>query len=211
MFVVAVFGLLAGGWLLDSAIQNRNPITSALDVIRNPATARQSVASSNGSAFTVDHPVNAPSATGAAAGNTVGYSGTVENGTTQANSGAAGVLAYARAQIGKPYKWGATGPGSFDCSGLVYMAFKSVGVTLPRTTATMLAATKAGKTFTTVSKADLKVGDLVFPDAGHVQIYSGGGKVVEAPRAGLNVREVNMWGFLTAVRYKGVTDQNQVR
>lgn len=47
---------------------------------------------------------------------------------------AAKALAFARAQIGKPYVWGATGPGSYDCSGLTQAAWKAAGVTLPRTT-----------------------------------------------------------------------------
>lgn len=112
----------------------------------------------------------------------------------QTGGGADQVLAYARAQIGKPYEWGATGPDSFDCSGLVNAAFKQIGVSLPRTTGGLITAGAS------VAKADLRPGDLVFPNPGHVQIYSGDGNVVEAPRKGKPVREVPMWGFLTARR-----------
>lgn len=98
-------------------------------------------------------------------------------------------LAYARAQIGKPYVFGATGPDSFDCSGLVYSAYKAVGISLGRTTYQQIFNGSP------VNQTDLRIGDLVFPDAGHVQIFSGGGHVVEAPHTGANVREVAMWGF----------------
>jgi NlpC/P60 family len=103
-------------------------------------------------------------------------------------------LAFARAQIGKPYVFGATGPNSYDCSGLVYAAYKSVGITLGRTTYQQVL------NGTAVSRTELKIGDLVFPDAGHVQIYSGGGNIVESPHTGANVREVPMWGFWKARR-----------
>lgn len=103
-------------------------------------------------------------------------------------------IAYARAQIGKPYRWGATGPNAYDCSGLVQAAYKSAGKALPRTTGLMI---NAG---TNVSRDQLAPGDLVFPDPGHVQIYTGNGMVVEAPHTGLAVREVAMWGFWRARR-----------
>jgi hypothetical protein len=74
------------------------------------------------------------------------------------------------------------------------MAYKSAGVKLPRTTGMMI------NSGTSVSKADLLPGDLVFPDPGHVQIYLGNGEIVEAPRSGLKVRRVKMWGFWRARR-----------
>lgn len=103
-------------------------------------------------------------------------------------------LAYARAQIGKPYVFGATGPDSFDCSGLIFTSYKNAGITLGRTTYQQIL------NGTAIDKANLAIGDLVFPDAGHVQIYSGNGRVVEAPHSGANVREVAMWGFWRARR-----------
>jgi cell wall-associated NlpC family hydrolase len=107
---------------------------------------------------------------------------------------AAAAIRFALAQVGKPYKWGSTGPNSYDCSGLVYAAYKSAGVSIPRTT--MLQAS-AGKL---VTKNNLIPGDLVFPDPGHVQIYLGNGRVVESPHTGAFVQVVNMWGFWTARR-----------
>lgn len=105
-------------------------------------------------------------------------------------------IAFALAQIGKPYVWATAGPNSYDCSGLVYAAFKNAGYKFNGrpTTYTLIGMG------TEVSKADLQPGDLVFPDAGHVQIYLGGGMIVEAPHTGANVRKVPMWGFWRARR-----------
>lgn len=104
------------------------------------------------------------------------------------------VLAFARAQIGKPYVFGATGPNSYDCSGLAQAAYASAGIRISRVTETQIAEGSP------VSQSQLAPGDLVFPDPGHVQIYSGNGNVIEAPHSGANVREVPMWGFWQARR-----------
>ena len=99
--------------------------------------------------------------------------------------GAAQAVAVARAQIGKPYVWGASGPDSFDCSGLTMYAWRAAGVSLPHSTYAQWAAT------THISQSELQPGDLVFfSGLNHVAIYSGGGMMIEAPHTGLNVREV---------------------
>ncbi|MEU4997671.1 NlpC/P60 family protein [Streptomyces sp. NPDC021622] len=97
---------------------------------------------------------------------------------------AAKVIAFAEAQIGKPYVWGATGPDSYDCSGLTQDAWKAAGISLPRTTWDQV------KVGTTVKTADAKPGDLVFfyDDISHVGIYIGDGKMIHAPKPGTNVR-----------------------
>jgi cell wall-associated NlpC family hydrolase len=98
-------------------------------------------------------------------------------------------LAFARAQIGKPYVWGAVGPGSYDCSGLTQAAWKAAGVTLPRTTYDQV---NAG---TTVSLANAQPGDLVFfyDDVTHVGIYIGNGMMIHAPKPGTYVREESIY------------------
>ncbi|AWN29040.1 MULTISPECIES: C40 family peptidase [Streptomyces] len=98
-------------------------------------------------------------------------------------------LAFARAQIGKPYVWGATGPASYDCSGLTQAAWKAVGVDLPRTTWDQV---KIGQR---VATKDLQPGDLVFfyDDISHVGMYIGNGKMVHAPKPGANVREESIY------------------
>ncbi|MFJ8151970.1 NlpC/P60 family protein [Streptomyces sp. NPDC094468] len=102
---------------------------------------------------------------------------------------AAKAIAFARAQIGKPYVWGATGPGSYDCSGLSQAAWKAAGVSLPRTTYDQV---NAG---TTVSLADARPGDLVFfyDDVTHVGIYIGDGMMIHAPKPGAYVREESIY------------------
>lgn len=98
-------------------------------------------------------------------------------------------IAFARAQIGKPYVWGATGPDSYDCSGLTQAAWKAAGVTLPRTTYDQV---NAG---TTVPLAAALPGDLVFfyDDVTHVGIYIGNGMMIHAPKPGAYVREESVY------------------
>jgi cell wall-associated NlpC family hydrolase len=73
---------------------------------------------------------------------------------------------WARTQAGKPYRYGGTGPGSYDCSGLVYAAYRHAGITLPRTTQQMLASGKFGRT------RSPRPGDLAFFGSGHVEIVT---------------------------------------
>ncbi|WP_081240342.1 C40 family peptidase [Streptomyces viridosporus] len=98
-------------------------------------------------------------------------------------------LSFARAQIGKPYVWGATGPGSYDCSGLTQAAWKAAGVTLPRTTYDQV---NAG---TTVPVSQARPGDLVFfyDDVTHVGVYVGNGRMIHAPKPGTYVREESIY------------------
>jgi hypothetical protein len=103
-------------------------------------------------------------------------------------------IRFATAQVGKPYRWGATGPNAYDCSGLIQTAYRHAGIHLTRTTYTMIHEGKE------VTRANLLPGDLIFPNPGHVQLYVGGGKVCEAPEAGVPVRVVPIWGFWRARR-----------
>ncbi|MEU8824173.1 NlpC/P60 family protein [Streptomyces sp. NPDC048636] len=98
---------------------------------------------------------------------------------------AAKAIAFAQAQVGKPYVWGATGPNSFDCSGLTQAAWKSAGVSLPRTTWDQV------KVGTRVSTSDLEPGDLVFfyDDISHVGLYIGDGMMIHAPKPGDAVKK----------------------
>ncbi|ANP48972.1 cell wall-associated NlpC family hydrolase [Streptomyces griseochromogenes] len=94
-------------------------------------------------------------------------------------------VAFARAQIGKPYVCGASGPGSYDCSGLVQAAWKAAGVSLPR------AGHDQARTGTPVPLADARPGDLVFfhGDSSHVGLCTGDGLMIHAPKPGAYVRE----------------------
>lgn len=108
-------------------------------------------------------------------------------------------LQAALSKIGSPYIWGATGPSSFDCSGLTSWAFAQAGVSIPRS-----AEAQAGSG-TPVSRADLQPGDLVFfySPVSHVGIYAGNGMVVHAPTFGQNVKvsPVEYMPYSSARRY----------
>ncbi|WBB63653.1 NlpC/P60 family protein [Streptomyces sp. WMMC500] len=117
-----------------------------------------------------------------------------DTGATKADT----VLAFAEAQLGKPYVWGATGPDSFDCSGLTQAAWREAGISLPRTTYDQV---NAG---TQVAKADLQPGDLVFfyDDVSHVGIYVGNGQMIHASKPGDDVKyeSIDYMPFHSGVR-----------
>lgn len=93
-------------------------------------------------------------------------------------------LKFARKQIGKPYRWGAEGPGGYDCSGLAMAAWRAAGVKIPRVTHAQYRGVKRK-----VKLKNLKPGDLVFfRNRNHVGLYVGGGKYLHAPRTGETVR-----------------------
>lgn len=93
-------------------------------------------------------------------------------------------VTYALRQLGKPYEWGAEGPETFDCSGLTSRAWEYAGTPIPRTSQEQWARLPH------VPLAELRPGDLVvyFPEATHVALYLGEGKVVQAPRTGEEIK-----------------------
>ena len=103
-------------------------------------------------------------------------------------------VAEARKHLGEPYVYGGAAPGGFDCSGLVQYCYKTVGINLPRTTSEQI---NFGKS---ISQANLKTGDLVFPSSGHVGLYTENGKFIHAPKTGDVVKEANVYSFYTARR-----------
>jgi cell wall-associated NlpC family hydrolase len=117
---------------------------------------------------------------------------------------AAAVVAAARAQLGKPYVWGATGPGSFDCSGLTGWAYAAAGVQLPRTSRSQWGAGPHP------GLAELQPGDLLFwgnnpadpRTIHHVAIYLGAGVMIAAPHSGAVVRVQPVYanGYVGATR-----------
>jgi cell wall-associated NlpC family hydrolase len=92
--------------------------------------------------------------------------------------------AFACGEAGKPYIFGAAGPSTYDCSGLVLAAWKTVGVYMPHN------AYEQSQSMPSVKMADIQIGDLVFyfGDVHHVAIYIGDGKVMNAPQAHDHVR-----------------------
>ncbi|MEU4833986.1 C40 family peptidase [Streptosporangium sp. NPDC023615] len=107
----------------------------------------------------------------------------------------------AKKQVGDPYRWGASGPGAFDCSGLVRYAWRKAGVSLPRITQSQYRTIRKK-----VSWSSLRPGDLLFfSGKGHVGMYVGKGRMVHSPSSGKTVRIVKLQGhyrssFAGAVR-----------
>lgn len=109
-------------------------------------------------------------------------------------AGNSNVVEIARQQIGKAYVWGATGPNTFDCSGLMLYCYKKIGITLPRVSRDQY-NTSGGIKIT--NKSDLQPGDLVFfarpgQPIHHVGMYSGNGNYIHSPRTGDFVKEVKL-------------------
>jgi cell wall-associated NlpC family hydrolase len=111
------------------------------------------------------------------------------------STGAQAAIDYARAQIGKPYQWGATGPDRFDCSGLTMRAWEQGGVQLPHYSVAQYEQAEK------VALGNIRPGDLVFFGSSksnhnsiyHVGLYIGGGNMIEAPYTGANVRISSIW------------------
>lgn len=102
-------------------------------------------------------------------------------------------VAFAYAQLGKPYVFGGTGPNGFDCSGLTQAAWASAGISIERTSEDQWASLPH------VSTSALQPGDiLVFAGASHVGLYVGGGMMIDAPHTGLNVEKVALSGWYSS-------------
>ena len=118
-----------------------------------------------------------------------------------AGSGVSAAINYARSKLGSPYRWGAAGPSSFDCSGLTMMAWRAGGKSLPHYSAAQYSAS------TPISRAALQPGDLVFWGSSprsihHVALYIGNGQILHAPRTGKPV-QVDSIDYWVAPRYFG--------
>jgi len=117
---------------------------------------------------------------------------------------AAAAIAFATRQIGKPYQWGATGPNSYDCSGLVYAAYAAAGIHIARTTY------QWRQDGPRIPLSQIQPGDLLFSagrdgtpaNPGHVVMYLGGGQIIQAPQTGEDVQidPLGLAGVVVATR-----------
>jgi cell wall-associated NlpC family hydrolase len=111
---------------------------------------------------------------------------------------AAAAIDFACSQIGKPYQWGASGPSSYDCSGLTSAAYAAAGVSLPRSSRQQYASGVK------VARSDIQPGDLVYfySPISHVGIYVGNGSVIDAPRTGkpVAIRSMEYMPYAGATR-----------
>ncbi|MEV8345440.1 C40 family peptidase [Streptomyces niveus] len=131
----------------------------------------------------------------AAVGGTMLAPGAVSE--AHAHPAAAKALNVAASKKGAPYKYGASGPHRFDCSGLTAFSYKKAGKALPRTAQQQYNRTRH------IAASSRKQGDLVFFHAGnrvyHVGIYAGAGKIWHSPKSGQVVRLERIWS--KSVRY----------
>ncbi|MEV0732004.1 C40 family peptidase [Polymorphospora sp. NPDC050346] len=125
-----------------------------------------------------------------------GYDGSGSVAGKVANPKAVGAVNYALAQRGKPYEWAAEGPHRFDCSGLMWAAYRSVGHTLNRVAKDQYYGTRNKP----VARTQLLPGDMLFfsssnrwQDIHHVGMYIGGGKMVHSPTTGDVVKVSTVW------------------
>jgi cell wall-associated NlpC family hydrolase len=133
-----------------------------------------------------NHASSSPSPSGSGSGSGSGSSGGQQAPppSAPASGAAATAVAFAKAQVGKPYQWGAAGPDAYDCSGLTMAAWAHAGVSLPHSSAAQYDATRR------VSAGELQPGDLIFrySPISHVSMYIGGGMQVSATHTGDYVR-----------------------
>ena len=112
---------------------------------------------------------------------------TIATYTGPTNTPAGKAVAFAYQQLGKPYVWGAAGPGSYDCSGLMQAAWAAAGVSIPRTTYEQWAGLPH------VPMSAIQPGDLIFFDGlGHVAMYVGNNMLVDAPQPGEYVEYISL-------------------
>lgn len=114
------------------------------------------------------------------------------------SGGASAAIAFARAQIGDPYRWGAAGPDAWDCSGLTMGAWGAGGKSLPHYSVAQYEQS------TPVSAGSLQPGDLVFWGSSsspssiyHMALYVGDGQIIHAPRTGRTVTQESMYYWIT--------------
>lgn len=185
---------------LGEAQQLLNSLT-AQEKARLAALAAQQEAAANKRAAAIAAQQKAAQAAAKAAAGSSGSGTSTGSGstTTPANTTIAQqVIAFAQQQLGKPYVWGATGPDSYDCSGLTQAAYKAAGIDLPRVTYDQV------NVGSRVSEDQLQPGDLIFfySDVSHVGIYIGNGEMIHAPHTGtvVKVAPITEMPFAAGVR-----------
>jgi cell wall-associated NlpC family hydrolase len=170
--------------------------------------AARAAAAARQSSDAADSASGASGGSGSSGGSSTGAApaGSTASPAAAPSAAAASAIAFARAQMGKPYVWGGEGPNGFDCSGLTMMAYQSAGISIPRVAA---AQYTIGRHIN--DQSQLQPGDLVFFANGsaasihHVGLYIGNGNMIEAPFTGANVRihTINRSGYFGATRPTG--------
>ncbi|MGM9977717.1 MAG: NlpC/P60 family protein [Clostridium sp.] len=137
---------------------------------------------------------NSSSSSSSNSGSSSSNSGSNSSGVTTSGSAQA-IVNEAYRHLGKAYVWGAKGPDNFDCSGFTSYVYKTVtGIWIGGDTYSQIGSGRE------VSQSELQPGDLVFPHAGHVGIYIGGGQMIHAPQTGDVVKVAPVYKFWRARR-----------
>ena len=180
----------------QAGVQQRAMASNAAAVKAHLAKSKQVLAQANSTVRTLIAEQKAREAAAARAAaalaNAGSGSGRAFNRANFGNPPVSGVGAkavwYAETRLGCPYVWAASGPNEFDCSGLTMWAYEQVGIHLNHYSRDQI---NEGKS---VSKSNLQPGDLVFfgSPIHHVGMYVGGGRFIEAPYSGANVRISNL-------------------
>lgn len=186
----AVSMLAAGAAVAGSGAATAAPVTVDVPVeLRLPGVPAQ---------VTVDLPEGIELPAGIAQAAPAAQPAPVEFAAPEVSAGQK-IVDAATTRVGSPYVWGATGPNSFDCSGLTSWAYQQAGISIPRTSQAQIGGG------TQVAKSDLQPGDIVafYSGATHVGIYAGNGQVVHAPYSGTSVSyaPLDSMPFYGATRY----------
>jgi cell wall-associated NlpC family hydrolase len=175
---VGVLSLFAGVYLIYASVTNQAPIQTLVAIVRDPANARQTLASRGA-------PISTRPLTG-------------RNAAIVEGGGGPAIVAFARAQIGKPYASPGDSVNTWDCSGLTKAAVKAgTGINLVHS-ATAQSLDLRGRS---VKREDLQAGDILFPTIGHCGVVSSPTTYIHAPTWGQVVKEQTIHGFISARRF----------
>jgi cell wall-associated NlpC family hydrolase len=173
---IAATAALCAGALVGAAAQ-----AQAAPSVASPAALTAATGASRGGAGPVVKTLTSATA----------VSGSTTDSVAGALALSAAVANTAASLAGRPYRWGATGPSAFDCSGYTKYVYARWGISVPRTAQQQYLASRK------ISKSEIRPGDMVFfVSRGytyHVAIYAGNGQIWHSPHSGSSVRKVTIW------------------